>query len=134
MNYDKMLDRLYLSLPKGALTKERFEMPSVDSIIQGNKTIIRNFGQVIKTINRKERHLFKFITKETGTAATISEGTLILNGKFSQQQVNKLFEYYIKRYVLCQECSRPDTHFIEQHGVKMLKCEACGAISPVKRL
>ena len=134
MNYEKMLDRLYLSLPKEALTKERFTMPTIDSLIQGNKTIIRNFGQVLKTINRKEKHLFKFIIKETGTAATISEGNLILNGKFSQQQVNNLFEAYIKRYVLCHECRRPDTHFIEQQGVKMLKCEACGAISPVKRL
>ena len=134
MNYEKMLDRLYLSLPKQALAKERFEMPRVDSLIQGNKTIIRNFGQVLKTINRKEKHLFKFITKETATAATISEGKLVLSGKFSRQQVDSLFESYVKQYVLCHECSRPDTHFIEQHGVKMLKCEACGAVSPVKRL
>ena len=134
MNYDKMLDRLYLSLPKQALVKERFEVPKIDSLIQGKKTIIRNFGQIIKTINRKEKHLFKFITKETATAATISEGMLILNGKFSQQQISNLFENYIKEYLLCHECGKPDTHFTYQQGVKIMKCEACGAVSPVKRL
>lgn len=37
MEYEKMIDRLYMSLPKEALSKERFEMPVVDSFNQGQK-------------------------------------------------------------------------------------------------
>ena len=129
-----MLERAYSSLPKHALAKERFEMPSAESHIQGNKTIIKNFSQLVKAINRPEKHIFKFITKETATAATAGEGKLVLNGKFSNEQVNSLFKSYIEQFLLCHECKKPDTRIIEQQGVKVIKCDACGAISPLKRI
>ncbi|MFH1255742.1 MAG: translation initiation factor IF-2 subunit beta [Candidatus Diapherotrites archaeon] len=134
MEYEKMLDRAYALLPKEALAKERFEMPRVEAFIQGNKTIIRNFGQIVKALNREERHIIKFITNETAAPATLSDGKVTINSKFSQQQVVKLFDNYLNQYVLCHECGKPDTRFIEQHGVKVLKCDACGATKPVKRL
>jgi translation initiation factor 2 subunit 2 len=134
MEYEKMLDRLYMSLPKHTLSKERFELPKIDSMIQGNKTIVKNFSQIAKTVKRDEKHLFKFITKEVATAATIEEGRLILNGKFDEKQINNLFQNYFKQFVLCHECKKPDTKIIEHQRVKVLKCEACGAISPVKSL
>ena len=129
-----MLSRAYLSLPKQALSKERFEMPKIESHIQGKKTLVNNFSQVAKALGREEKYIFKYITQEIGTAATISEGKLVLNGKFTHQQVSNIFMDYAKQYLLCHECNRPDTHFIDQHGVKMLKCDACGAIFPVKRI
>lgn len=135
MEYEEMLDRIYDSLPEKTKKHERFEMPVADSFVQGNKTIVKNFSAILKTINRDERHLFKFLTKETATAASIDDsGRLILNGKFSQEQVNQLLRNYITQFVLCPECKRPDTHTIEKQGVKMLKCEACGAISSVRGL
>jgi translation initiation factor 2 subunit 2 len=134
MDYDKMLDRLYISLPKNVLNKERFEMPRTESAVQGKKTIIKNFSQIAKTINRDEKHIFKFFTKETAAAGTIADGKLVLSGKFSFRQIQELFESYLKHYVLCLECKKPDTVFIEHNGIKMLKCEACGAVSPIKRL
>ena len=35
---------------------------------------------------------------------------------------------------LCKECGKPDTKFKEMKGIKMLKCDACGAMTPVKQL
>ena len=132
MEYGKMLDRLYLSLPEHAKRRERFEMPQLESYVQGSKTYVKNFSQVLKLIHRSEKDISKFITKELATAATISEGRLVLNGRFTQDQVQKMLTNYINTYVLCPECGRPDTKFVEQQGVKMLKCEACGALSAVK--
>lgn len=134
MDYEKMLDRLYLSLPKKALEKSRFEIPAVDSFIQGNRSMLKNFSQLAKTVAREEKHLFKFLTKELATAATIEEGRLVLNGKFIQPQLQKTFDAYVKAYVLCRECGKPDTVLVDVHGVKMMKCEACGAMHPVKKL
>lgn len=134
MEYEKMLDRLYLILPKQSLAKERFELPLIESFIQGPKTQIKNFSAILKIIRRDEKHLFKYIGKEFGTAAFVEEGRLILNGKFSQIQTQKLFDDYIKQFILCPECKKPDTHVEERQGVRMLKCEACGAISSVKGL
>jgi translation initiation factor 2 subunit 2 len=135
MRYEEMLDRLYSALPEKTKRQERFEMPKAESLIQGNKTIVKNFSAILKIINRNEKHLFKFLAKETATAASVDDsGRLILTGKFSQEQVNSLLQSYIKQFVLCPECKRPDTNVIEKQGIKMLKCEACGALSAVKGL
>ncbi len=134
MEYEKMVDRLYLSLPKEALTKERFELPKPDVFIQGNKTIIRNFNQMVKAMNRPDKHLIKYITKETASAAVQEDGRLILNRKIYFDQVRKIFQSYLNTFVLCEECKKPDTKIIDFQGTKMLKCTACGATRPLKKL
>lgn len=127
-----MIDRLYMSLPKEALSKERFEMPVVDSFNQGQKTVIKNFTAIIKTIRRDEKQVLKYLTKELATPISTEENRLILSGKFSQPQLQQAFEAYIKNFVLCKECNRPDTKISDRQGVKMLHCEACGAQQPLK--
>jgi len=129
-----MVDRLYLSLPKQTLSKERFEMPKAESFIQGNKTFVKNFSAIMKLINRPEKHVLKYFSKETATSVSVDAGRMVLNRKFQEPQIQKLFENYINQFVLCPECKKPDTKVIEKHDVKMLKCEACGAISSVKGL
>lgn len=134
MDYEKMLDRLYMSLPEKTVSKERFELPQLDSSIQGKKTIVRNFSQAIKSVKRDEKHFYKYLTKEIATAAAIDEGKLTLTGKFTPDVINKLFLAYLKEYVLCHECGKPDTEIIERSGVKTLKCTACGALTPLKKI
>ncbi len=135
MEYEKMLDRLYASLPEKTRKRERFEMPVAESFMQGNKTIVRNFSHILKAINRDGRHMCKFLAKETATSATAdSAGRLVLVGKFNAQQVNDLVSSYVTQFVLCPECKRPDTKVEERQGVRMLRCEACGALSAVKGL
>jgi len=134
MQYEKMLERALSSLPKKTVSKERFELPKLESFVQGNKTIVKNFSSALKLIKREEKHVIKFLAKETATGANLEEGRLVLNGKFSEQQVNELFNSYAGKFVFCRECKKPDTHFAEKQGVRMLKCEACGALSPTKGL
>ena len=134
MEYEKMLNRLYGSLPEKTSSKERFDLPRLESSIQGKKTLIRNFSQALKTVKRSEKHFYKYFTKETGTAATIEEGKLLLNGKFYPDVIDKLFTSYLNEFVLCHECHKPDTEIAERNGVKMLKCTACGALNPLKKI
>jgi len=135
MEYEKMLDRLYAGLPESSKKHERFEMPEAESFIQGSKTIVKNFSSILKVIDRDSKHLFKFLAKETATSAAIDDNSrLVLSGKFGRDQVNKLISDYITQFILCPECKRPDTKVVEKQGVRMLKCEACGAISSVKGL
>ncbi len=130
-----MADRLYAGLPERTKTRERFEMPQAESFFHGHKTIVRNFASILKVINRDRKHLFKFLAKETATSAAIDEtNRLVLNGKFTRDQVNRLVSSYITQFVLCPECKKPDTKVVEKQGVRMLKCEACGALSSVKGL
>ncbi len=134
MEYERMLDRLYMMLPEKTSSMERFELPMLDISVQGKKTLIRNFSQALKAVARGEKQFYKYVTKETATAATIEEGKLVLNGKFFAENINRLWANYLNEYVLCHECKKPDTQIIERNGVKVLKCTACGAMSAIRKL
>ena len=135
MEYEKMLDRLYASLPEKTKKHERFQLPVADSFQQGSKTIVKNFSQILKAVNRDSKHICKFLAKETATSASIDDaGRLVLAGKFSGMQINDLINGYTDQFVLCPECKKPDTKVMERQGVKVLKCEACGAIRSIKGL
>ncbi|MDD3083996.1 MAG: translation initiation factor IF-2 subunit beta [Candidatus ainarchaeum sp.] len=130
--YEEMLDKAYLNIPKEALEHSRFEIPKVDSNIQGKKTFVKGITGIIKEMRRDKKHFFKYLTKETATSVTESGQNIIINGKFGAIQLNKIVENYFKQFVICPECGKPDTKIITQQGTKQMKCEACGAISPVK--
>jgi len=132
LKYEQALDKLYKNLPEKTLHKERFEMPVAKSLSQGNRTVVSNFVKIMKTINRDEKHALKYITKQTGTFANIDSERLILKGRFSQKEIQNLINGYLEKFVLCHECRRPDTKMTEHKGIKMLKCEACGALSAVR--
>lgn len=134
LGYDDMLDRLYKGLPEKGTETGRFEVPAPDSMIQGSKTIIKNFSAIVKAIKRDEKHLFKYVTKETASAGAVADGRLYLNGRFGYAQVNRFFSNYLNQFVYCPICKKPDTHVIERQNVRQLKCEACGAVSSVAGL
>lgn len=131
-DFDKMLDRAYLSLPKKALDHERFVVPRADSLIQGKKTVMKNFSTLMKDLRRDKKHFLKYLMKETGAPITENNNNLIIGGKVNSMAMNKIIENYFKQFVLCSECGKPDTKIISEHGTKIMKCEACGAITPVK--
>jgi translation initiation factor 2 subunit 2 len=134
LDYKSLLDRIYMSLPEKTLNNSRFELPKVDSIIQGKQTIWKNFSKIAKDLKRDENQLYKFVMKEISTSSTIQNGTLVLNGVFNNYKLNVLLTKYIKNFVLCSACKKPDTDIITQEGVKVMKCSACGAITPLPKI
>jgi translation initiation factor 2 subunit 2 len=134
LDYKSLLDRLYMSLPPKTLESTRFELPTADSMIQGKQTIWKNFSKAAKDLKREESQMYKFVMKEISTSSTIVNGTLVLNGIFNNFKMNQILEKYIKFFVLCSACKKPDTEIVTQNNVKILKCTACGAVSPLPRL
>ncbi len=132
--YEEMLEKAYATIPKEALEHSRFEIPRVDSNIQGKKTFVKGITGILKEMRRDKKHFLKYITKETATSVTESGQNIIINGKFGAIQLNKIVENYFKQFVICPECGKPDTKIISQHGTKLMKCEACGAMNPVRGL
>ena len=130
--YNKMLERAYLSIPKEALKHERFEIPRADSLIQGKKTIVKGFSALLKDLRRDKKHFLKYLMKETGAPITENANALTISGKVNSMELNKIISNYFSQFVLCAECGKPDTKIISEHGTKMMKCEACGALAPVK--
>jgi translation initiation factor 2 subunit 2 len=133
-DYDSLLDRAYSQLPEKTKTSARFEMPQVDVLMEGNKTILKNFVFVAKAFDREEAHLQKFLTKELGSYSVVSGDRLVFNKKLFGKKIGDAVKRYAADYVLCPQCGKPDTHFNTMEGVKILKCEACGAWKPVKHI
>ncbi|MCK9292971.1 MAG: translation initiation factor IF-2 subunit beta [archaeon] len=134
LDYKTLLDRIYMSLPERTLSSSRFELPRAESMLQGKQTIWKNFSKVAKDLKRDENQLYKFVMKEISTSSAITNGTLVLNGIFNNYKINLTLDKYIKNFVLCSACKKPDTDIVSQNGVKVLKCSACGAITPLPKI
>ena len=131
-DYEKLLNRSIESLPEKLTSKERFQMPHGIIFYEGNTTILKNFLEIASDINRESQHLLSFLLKEVGTAGEADGERAIFQGKIPEEKVLDRIREYVERYVLCHECDRPDTTLIRKNRTLLLKCEACGAVHPVK--
>ncbi len=125
--YENLLKRARSQLPKTIFETSRFEIPRVESKVEGRKTIITNWAQLEATLRRPGRHLLKFLAGEMATAATSEGHRAIFSGKHSRSFLNELLKRYVQEYVLCDECGKPDTNFFTEDRIQMIRCEACGA-------
>jgi translation initiation factor 2 subunit 2 len=131
-DYDKLLNRSIESLPEKLTSKDRFEMPRGMVFYEGNTTILKNFSEIASDLNREPQHLLSYLLKEVGTAGEADGERAIFQGKIPEVKVLDRIREYVERYVLCRECDRPDTKLIKKNRTLLLKCEACGAVHPVK--
>lgn len=131
--YKKLLEKALSQLPeKAESASERFEIPKAISRIQGNKTIIENFSQIVSVLRRNADHLMKFLSRELAAPAQIEERRLILVGRISPDRINRKIEAYAKEFVLCKECNKPDTELVKKQRFLFLHCLACGAEHSVR--
>ncbi|UZE94028.1 MAG: translation initiation factor IF-2 subunit beta [Candidatus Pacearchaeota archaeon] len=129
--YQDLLEKAYKEV-KQVKTIERFEIPKVESHIVGYQTIISNFSQICSNLRRKPEHLAKFLARELATQGNIKGDRLILNRKLSSRMINEKIEAYVKEFVLCPECGKPDTELIKEGKFMFLHCLACGAKHSVR--
>jgi len=100
---------------------------------EGKATVLENFGTIAGVLNRDPDHLLKFLLRELGTAGKLDGPRAVFQGKFSGSTVTEHINAYVKEYVICGECGRPDTHLVKSDRLLMIKCDACGAHRPAKR-
>ncbi|MFO8110320.1 MAG: translation initiation factor IF-2 subunit beta [Thermoplasmata archaeon] len=132
-DYDELLKRARKKLPEDISHHERFQVPPVDSFVEGNTTIFRNFSEIIDTINRNSDRVLKYLLRELGTAGEIEEsGRATFKGKLGSKKIEEKIENFIDRYVLCSECGKPDTRLVKEDRITILQCDACGAHRPIR--
>ena len=130
--YEKLLKRAMEAVPKSGAGIKRFEIPAVVTEMQGNKTLIKNFGDILAVFRRDARHFSKFLFKQLATPGNVQGSMLILQRKVPQQMLQEKIEDYVKEYIYCKECGKPDTKLVKEDRFAFMKCEACGAKSPVR--
>ncbi|MEM0438246.1 MAG: translation initiation factor IF-2 subunit beta [Candidatus Micrarchaeia archaeon] len=130
-DYESLLNNVYSTMPKRTAKSERFELPDLEVLTQGNKTIVRNFGDVCSIMRREPQQVSKFLSKELAVPSSIDGKRLIFNGKVDPRLLASKLQDFLAKYVKCKVCGSYDTHFeAADRSVHVLICEACGARSP----
>jgi translation initiation factor 2 subunit 2 len=133
--YENLLERAYAKLPEvGKAETVRLEIPEIKGAISGNKTIISNLDAIAKAVRRDINHVFKFFLRELATTGDMKGSEAIFVGKFRPEVLNGKVGKYVKEFVLCYQCGKPDTHLEKAASATLLICEACGARESVRTL
>lgn len=134
MDYDGLLQRGLSKIPEKAFKSSKYETPQIESTVIGSKTVVYNFKDVAAKLNRDPNHLLKFILRELATSGTLEDMRASLQGRFSKEVLDDLVVRYIKAYVLCSSCNKPDTKLAREDRLTFIVCEVCGAKNPAKTL
>ncbi|MEK6842333.1 MAG: translation initiation factor IF-2 subunit beta [Nanoarchaeota archaeon] len=131
-SYEKLLDEAYKKVKQVSHSEERFEVPKVEGHFEGKKTIVTNFFQIVEHIRRNPEHFQKFILRELAASGQRESDRLVLNNRIPSAKINQKIEQYMKEFVICRECGKPDTELIKEDRLTFIKCSACGARHSVR--
>lgn len=132
--YENLLNQAYNQVKRVEHNGERFEMPKIEGHFEGKKTVLTNFFQIATYIRREPEHFQKFILKELAASGQREGDRLVLNMKVPSSKITLKIEQYIKEFVLCRECKKPDTELIKQERIQFIHCLACGAKHSVGKI
>ncbi len=133
-DYDSLLDRARSQIPEDAFKRsgERFQVPSVQLMIQGTRTIWQNFQEIITILNRPGKEVLKFVAGQLATGGTFEGNNAVFQGKFVTENVIEVLNRYISSYVICPVCTRPDTSILREGTAYYMHCTACGARTSIR--
>ncbi len=127
--YEKLLEKAHKDIKPVEASKEfeRWEIPSANFRVLGNKTIVSNFLQICAYIRRDCNHVIKFLSKELAALSKMENERLVFNRKIQNGKIDEKIRLYVNKFVLCKECKKPDTELLKQDGFLFIHCLACGA-------
>lgn len=131
-DYEKLLNQVYKEVKQVDTFSGRFEIPKIEGHVEGRKTILTNFFQIVAHLRRKPEHFQKYLLKELATSGQKEGDRLVLNNKVPSAKINQKIEQYTKEFVLCKECGKPDTELTKQDRLSFIHCLACGAKHSVR--
>jgi translation initiation factor 2 subunit 2 len=130
-DYESLLENAQAEIPDKIKGQERFEIPKVLGRFQGNKTVITNLHEIAQVLGRDIGHMIKYLTKSLAAPIEVQGSLVVFGRKIKSDLINEKIGGYAKTYVICKECTRPDTQLIKEDRILFLKCQACGAKQPI---
>lgn len=134
MDYEALLERGYSKIPEKATKSSKYETPQTETSVIGTRTVVYNFKEIAEKLNRSPNHLLKFMVRELATSGSLEDARASLQGRFTKEVLDELIVKYIKAYVLCASCNKPDTKLVREERLTFILCEVCGAKNPAKTL
>lgn len=140
--YDELLDRVYNILkeknPQLARGRQKTSMKPPQVVREGTrKTVVMNFADLCKIMNRNTEHVMMFLTTELGTTGSLDgQSRIVLKGRFNSQSIETVLRRYINEYVLCDSCKSLDTLLDRDSATRLLhlRCQQCGASRTVQAI
>jgi len=132
MTYEQLLEEAYAKVKQIDTSSERFEVPKIEGHFEGKKTILTNFFQIASHLRRSPEHFQKFLLRELAASGHTENERLILNMKVPSAKINQKIEDYVKEFVVCKECGKPDTELKKEGRLTFVNCLACGAKHSVR--
>ena len=108
----------------------RYKMPEVDAITEGKgngiKTNIINMVEIASALQRESYEILKYFGYIIGTNSQYTDDNkYILPGNHSSKDLQDLLcEKYIENFIICGECTNPETYYIISKG--FLSCFFAG--------
>jgi len=94
-----------------------------ESRLNGVKTNIKNLPDVARALRVPDSAILKYFCSEVGAN---SEGTSIVKGQHTLDDLSKHLEKFINKYVLCKKCKLPEvTHEVNKKNLVGV-CRSCG--------
>lgn len=131
-SYEHLINEAYGKIKPIEHNGERFEIPKIEGHLEGTKTVLTNIPSIVSSLRRDQDHFVKFLLKELATSGTVKNNILVLQRKINSQKINEKIEDYVKEFVQCKECLKPDTELTKDKGLVFMHCLACGAKHPVR--
>mgnify|MGYP006298518575 CR=1 FL=1 len=131
-DYKSLLKKAKESIETEQVSEDRFKLPEAEIFYEGNTTVIRNFDKISDAVNREADQILKYLLGGLGTAGERDGSRVVFQGKIPANSVQEKLKDYINIYVICSECGKPDTHLVKKGRTSMVRCDACGAIRPLK--
>ena len=132
-DYERLLKRIEDKLGNSdEESGNRFELPIVDVMWEGQKTFLRNFSEFPKILRLDPDKVLQYLSKEFAVPAERLGDKAMFVGRRAPDDFTRLFQIYVKDYLECTTCKSPDTKVLKENRISFLVCEACGAKSTLK--
>ena len=132
-DYESLLERAHETMPDDAESKDdRWTLPDPDVMYEGRTTVWKNYQEIVDSIRREPEHLLGHILRVLGSAGSREGRRVIFKSVISTDKLKDKIDEYVKTFVICGECGKPDTHLVKEGRTQVVECMACGAKRPVK--
>ena len=140
-DYVFLLERIFGNLrekhPSLTSNKKLIVPPPQLVPISSKKTMISNFIDIIRIINRSIEHVQSYFISELNTNCNIdSMNRLIIKGKYVQKHIESIFKKYMTEYVHCDSCNKYNTSLIKDQITRLyfIKCNLCTSTKSVEAI
>lgn len=117
---------------------QRYKMPSLELRYNHTRkrTYIANTFRVCSSLDRDQDLVALYFKKKLSSSINwiAKQEELELNGVYPAEKLQDILREFIDGYVLCRECSNPETRLrLKSSGDALsMRCKACGMKSTIK--